>query len=125
MTIFATADVIGVTTGRLLSDIGGIYKVVSFLIGRDAYTHEIVFYGDKAAAAILAARPDLPDKNDAKYVDSTNFQTYLARLEEKFGTEIELPDSLRDSLADDRNAVETATEMVGHEKVIVLKADEP
>lgn len=118
---FDTHAVLGTTTGRPLGDIGGIYKVISFLIGRDAYTHDLAFYGKRAAAAVRAARPDLPGEDDAKNITVDNFQACLAAWERQFGTEIDLPDSLRDSLADDKNALETLTDIVGPDKIIPVR----
>lgn len=46
---FATVDVLSTSTGILLGDIGGVYKVTSYLIGRDAFTHDLAFYGRSAA----------------------------------------------------------------------------
>lgn len=117
---FATADVIGTSTGRLLGDIGGIYKVTSFLIGRSAYTHELAFYGRRASAALKAAIPALPIEADAEHVTGQNYRECLAVWEKQFGSEIDLPESLRDCLADDKSAMQTATEMVGSEKIIQL-----
>lgn len=116
---FPTHAVIGTTTGRPLGDIGGIYSVISFLIGRPAFTHEIALYGSRAAAAIKATIPDIPIEADAEHVDGGNYRYCLAGWERQFGPEIELPDSLRDCLADDKNAIQTACEMIGADRVIV------
>ena len=117
---FATDAVLGTSTGRLLGDIGGIYKVISLLIGRDAYTHDLAFYGRRASAALKAALPDLPVEKDAEHVTGENYRECLAAWEKQFGPEIDLPDSLRDCLADDKNAIETLSEMVPAEKIIVV-----
>lgn len=116
---FATADVLGTSTGRLLGDIGGIYKVVSFLIGRDAFTHDLAFYGRQASAALKAALPELPVREDAEHVNGENYRECLAAWEKQFGSEIDIPESLRDCLADDKSPMETLTDMVGPERVIV------
>lgn len=117
---FATHAVLGASTGRLLGDIGGIYKVISFLIGRDAYTHDLVFYRRQASKALKAAVPALPVEKDAEHVNGKNFQECLATWEKQFGPEIDLPDSLRDCLADDKSAMETLTEMVDPKKIIPI-----
>lgn len=121
MATFPIRDVLGVTTGRLLGDIGGIYKVMSFLLGRDAYTHELAYYAERARKAIRAVRPDLPIDEDAKDVTKDNYRDHLAAWERQFGTEIDLPDSLRDCLADEKNALSTLEEMVPHDKIIVVR----
>ena len=118
---FATADVLGTSTGHLLGDIGGIYKVISFMIGRDAYTHDLAFYGRQASAAIKTALPDLPVEADAEHVTGENYRQCLADWVKQFGKEIDLPDSLRDCLADDKNAMQTLTEMVDPKKIVALE----
>jgi hypothetical protein len=117
---FTTNAVLGTSTGRLLGDIGGIYKVLSFMIGRDAYTHDLAFYGRQASAALKAARPDLPVMEDAEHVTGENYRECLATWEKQFGPEIDLPDSLRDCLADDKSAMQTLTEMVDPKKIIPI-----
>lgn len=117
---FPTHAVLGTTTGKLLGDIGGIYKVISFLIGRPAYTHDLAYYGRQAGAALRTALPGLPTEQDAKGINSENYRDHLKRWEEYFGQEIDLPDTLRDVLANDKDCIETATEMVGKDNVIVI-----
>ena len=107
---FATADVLGVSTGLLLGDIGGIFKVMSFMLGRDAFTHELAFYGRQASAALKAAIPAIPVEKDAEHITGQNYRVHLAEWQKQFGAEMDLPDSLRDCLADDRNAIDTATD---------------
>ena len=115
---FATDAVLGASTGRLLGDIGGIYKVLSFMIGRDAYTHDLAFYGRQASKALKAALPDLPV--DAEHVTGDNYRESLATWVKQFGPAIDLPDSLRDCLADDKSAMQTLTEMVDPKKIIPI-----
>lgn len=115
---FPVHAVLGTTTGRLLGDIGGIYSVMSFLLGRDAFTHELAYYAHRAETAIRSVLPDLPGRDDAEHVNGENYKECLTAWEWQFGAEIDLPDSLSDCLADEKNAVETATEMVGPDKVI-------
>ena len=118
---FATDAVLGSSTGRLLGDIGGIYKVLSFMIGRDAFTHDLAFYGRQASAALKAALPDLPIEKDAEHVTGENYRECLATWVKQFGPEIDLPDSLRDCLADDKSAMQTLTEMVDPKKIIPIR----
>ncbi len=121
MATFLTRDVLSTSTGRLLGDIGGVYKVMSFLLGRDAYTHDLAYYGTRAAAALKAALPDLPVSADAEHVTQENYRDCLATWEKQFGAEINLPDSLRDCMADEKNALGTLREMVPDEKIVVIK----
>jgi hypothetical protein len=119
--IFKTADVLSVSTGRLLGDVDGLYKVMSFLLGRDAYTHELAYYGERASLALIFAVPGLPGKLQAKNVTSENYREWLLHWTDQFGATITLPDSLRDVLADDRDALSTLSEMVPASKIKVIK----
>lgn len=120
MTTFATVDVLSTTTGRLLGDIGGVYRVVSYLVGRDVFTHELVTYGRRAAAVIKSAVPAVPTAEDAEHVSGDNFAAFRDSWIQKLGGEIDLPDSLRECLADDRNALDTLRDLVPAEKIIVI-----
>jgi len=120
---FPTAAVLSATTGILLGDISGVYRVTSHLLGRSAYTHELAYYGKRVSAAICAAVPGLPGRDAAEQINVDNWQEYLAKWEHEFGPEIDLPESLRECLADDRNALDTLSEMVTPEKIVVVKTD--
>jgi hypothetical protein len=120
MTTFQTVDVLSTSTGVLLGDIGGVYKVVSFLVGRDVFTHELVTYGKQAAAAIKIAVPSVPTKDDAGHVNGTNFAEFRDEWIGRIGTTIELPDSLRDCLANDRNALSTLRDLVPDDKIVII-----
>ena len=117
---FETHAVLSTVTGRLMGDIGGVYKVTSFLIGRDAYTHELVFYGRKARDVLKNAMPDLPTEEDFEHVNETNVHDVRAEWEAKLGTQIEVPDYLRDCLADERNPVATMREMAPDKPIIAI-----
>lgn len=108
---FPTNAVLSTSTGCLLGDISGVYEVASFLLGRDAFTHELAYYAKPIRIAIKAAVPALPVEADAEYVNADNYRDFLATWEAKLGTEIDLPDSLRDCLADEKNCLATAEEM--------------
>jgi hypothetical protein len=116
---FPAHAVLSTSTGRLLGDIGGIYAVVSFLLGRSAYTHELAYYGRRAAAALKAALPQLPTEVDAKCVNENNYRDFLREWQDKLGDEIDLPDSLSECLADDKTGRETAEEMVPGRVILV------
>lgn len=117
---FLTQDVLSVATGRLLGDVGGLYKVISYLLGRDAFTHELAVYGRQAAKALKAALPELPNEDDAEHVTAENWRSFRDEWVSRFGKELLLPDSLRECLADDKTALETARELIPNDKIIVI-----
>jgi len=119
---FPTHAVLSTSTGRLLGSIGGVYAVISFLLGRSAYTHELAYYGRRAAAALKAAKPELPTSADAKHINENNYCEFLRAWQDKLGDEIDLPESLRDCLADDKTCIETAEE-IAPGRVITIRTD--
>lgn len=121
MAKFPAHAVLSTSTGVLLGDIGGVYQVTSFLIGRSAFTHDLAYHGKRASAALRAALPAIPGPGEAAHVTADNYRAFLADWEKELGDAIELPESLRDSLADDKNPIETATEMVGKDRVVVVE----
>ena len=104
-----------------MGDIAGLYQVVSFLLGRNAYTHELGYYGKQVAAAIRVAHPDLPCDEDFAHVSRKNVHDVLAEWEGKFGKTFELSDSLKDILADERDAVSTLREMRPDADITIVK----
>lgn len=121
--LFETHAILSVATGRLMGDIGGVYKVVSYLVGRNVFTHELVIYGEPAARVLKVALPELPTEDDFNHVSRENVMQVLSEWEQKLGSVMDLPDHMRDCLADDRNAVDTAVDLVGRDRVHVIRPE--
>ncbi len=117
---FATRDVLSVSTGRLLGGIGGVYEVISYLVGRSVFTHELVIYGEEAERALRVALPELPSEEETAQITPDNARDWLTVWEAKLGPEILLPDALRECLADDKTALQTAAEFFPAERTIVI-----
>jgi hypothetical protein len=58
---FMLGDILTVTTGRLVADIDGIYKVVDFVLGPDfgVMTHQLPLVIDVVREEIFRQHPDL------------------------------------------------------------------
>jgi hypothetical protein len=121
---FPTHAVLSTCTGRLMGGIDGVYAVMSFLIGRDAYSHELAFYGKQAAAALKSELPTLPTHDDFEHVTAQNYKAMLAEWEAKLGSEIDLPDSLRDCLADNRGPISTLVEMKLNASIVTISTSQ-
>ena len=56
---FPTADVLSTITGRLMGDIGGVYRVLEFMTGHPVWTHQIPRISREATPVVLAKLPGL------------------------------------------------------------------
>ena len=120
MTTFDTHAILSCSTGILMGDIGGVYQVMSFLLDRDAYTHELAYYGEMASDVLRSQCPDLPGEKDFGHVNRENVREVLTEWEATLGKKFELNDALRGCLADEKNAFSTLKEMKPDADVIVI-----
>jgi hypothetical protein len=103
---FPLWQVLTVSTGRLLGDIGGLYEVVNHLTGDNISTIGLLAAGPPCKAAVLAQHPQLADV-DASGVHPGNWQAWLAEQEAQFGASLPLarmdawePRSIADDILD-------------------------
>lgn len=89
---FAAADVLSTITGRLMGDIGGVYKVLGWMTGEDVYTHQIPRIGREATPVVVAAHPQLQQAVDeASHVTPENWKQWRQTWEDRYGMEIAVP----------------------------------
>lgn len=88
---FPTLDVLGSATGWLMSEIGGVYAVLSFASGEDVYTHQLPRVGREFAAHLKTYRPDLlPAFDEAEAITPENYREIGADWIRRFGETIEI-----------------------------------
>lgn len=104
---FPTHGVLSATTGRLMGDIGGLYEVGSYLLGRPIFTHELGYYCKPMAERLAAAHPELPT-----HATKENWQAVRDAFIAEHGETFALNPSLAGSLSDDENAISTLARMV-------------
>lgn len=82
--VFKTEDVLSCSTGRLLGDIGGVYKVAEYLTGGPVWTHQLAILGRQMEKALRIAHPELLGRDDAEHVNQENYEAcrdeWIARL---------------------------------------------
>lgn len=115
---FKTCDVCSVSTGFLFGKIDGVYEIMSFLIGRPAFTHDLVVYSKAAREALEKAVEGIPTRDDAEGTDKNNYAERLAVFEAKLGAEVDLPDDLGGSIADGRGVMETMATALGKKTAV-------
>lgn len=101
MKLLPTLGALSITDGRLMSDIGDVYAVVSFFIGRDAYTHELGRRSGEIKQVLLDKYPDLLGDRE------THWEIVRDRVVGAYGDNLEAEDSWKGMFYDGKNAVET------------------
>lgn len=87
-----TNDVLGVVTGRLLGDIGGIYEVLNYMTGESLFTHQLPRIADEARPVILAKYPMLQQAIDeAEQVTTKNWSEWRDRWLGRYGPVMAIP----------------------------------
>ena len=110
MTKLPTCGMLSITDGRLMDDIGQVYTVVSYFIGRSAFTHELPMYADKIAPVIVEAFPKLSGAPERDWQDVK--KDAIA----EYGNEIEVSDEWAGMFHDGKNALATLPEAIKQER---------
>jgi hypothetical protein len=119
--VFTLGEVLSVTTGVLLTDIGNVYGILNFLTDDNLFTHQLPRACRECGPYILAAHPQLASV-DTTGVGADNFRDWLARQVETHGDAFALT-PMDDGIHDYRNPVSEAVEMVGKARVIAVNLD--
>ncbi|GAA1431824.1 hypothetical protein GCM10009601_51630 [Streptomyces thermospinosisporus] len=116
---FALADVLSVTTEKLLSrrHMDGIYEILNFMTGQNLFTHQLPDACDKAKPALLQQHPHLADVMPPDGLDKHDLMAWLVEAERVHGETIEVT-----PLSDweHRDPIEDLCDKVGPEKVWVM-----
>lgn len=119
MPMHQLADILSVSTGRLLSrkGMGGIYRVLNDLTGDDLMTHQLPRAADHCQPGLISQHPFLadvtPPPEDCPVAD---LMVWLEAMEQQHGTELEV---LPVAGWEHRNPIEELCDMIGSERVFV------
>lgn len=120
MRTFQLGQILSITSGVLLCDIGGVYEILNYMTGDTLFTHQLPRASREVSPEILRQHPQLGEINTDE-VDRDNWQTYLAAWEKRFGKALPLePMPPRQHVAID--ALAELVSMVGADNVIVVDA---
>lgn len=118
---FPTVDVLGCVTGRLLSDIGGIYQVLNWMTDSSLYTHQLPRVCREAVPVVLAIHPHLSEAIvEAEHVTAENFQTWRDLWLDRYGPEIAVPRMTEDQ-HERIDALSELAEKFNPQKIIVVR----
>lgn len=87
---FPLAEVLSVTTGILVSDMGGIYRVLNHMTGDNLFTHQLGRAMGEAAPHILAQHPQLADVTVPAGLGPSTVDAFITEMAERFGPTVDL-----------------------------------
>lgn len=101
MSTLPTLGLLSVVDGRLMGDMGDVYRVISHFIGREAFTHELPMFAEKARPMIAAHWP-LMDAGRA--LEWQDVRDDVLRV---YGETVEAPPEWEGALLETRTPLET------------------
>lgn len=116
---FKTEVVISAFTGRLLTDIGDVYKILNYLVDDNLFTHQLPRAGRFVTPFILNQHPQLEEWSDDG-INTDNYKEYVEKAQKMFGEYLEL-EPVPKGVWNHKNPIEEAEEMIGKDKVITVK----
>lgn len=120
---FHISDVLTVITGRLLSRDGvdGLYHILNFMTGDDLYTHQLPRAAQACAPVLKQQFPHLADA-ESRWAGANTKEACAAWCAQ---FEPEYLEVLPPATWESREPVAEAVDMVGVERVIPFRVDDP
>lgn len=118
---YALADILTITTGRLLSPRGieAVYDLANWMTADYLLTHQLPRAADTCAPALLDQHPQLRGVEPPEDIDPADLTAWLADTERQHGTELPVT-PLPPGTWEHRNPIEELSDMAGPEKVYVV-----
>jgi hypothetical protein len=118
---FTLGQVLSITTGKLLCEIGGVYAILNHMTGDNLYTHQLPRASRECAPHLLKQFPQLAAVN-AENVGRDNWATWLHDQVLEHGNEFEvatLPEHAHEVI----DPLSELAEQVHPDKIIVVDRD--
>lgn len=119
--LFPLADILSMTTGRLLSrrHMDGIYNIADWMTGENLFTHQLPRAADTCGPALLDQHPQLRGVEPPADIDAPDLMVWLANVEREHGEQLPVV-PLPPGAWERRNPIEELCDRVGSEKVYVV-----
>lgn len=123
MRLFPLADILSVTTGRMLSrdHMAGVYRILNYLTGDDLFTHQLPRAVEACGPVLLEQLPQLVGVQPPDGAAVAPLLAWLAAQEDAYGVSLPV---LPVASWDRRNPLAELLERVAPERVIVVEVDE-
>lgn len=117
--MFDLGTVLSITSGKLLTSIDNVYKILNFMTGDSLYTHQLPRAGRQCEGPIKALYPKLVtlSAKAESEVTTENWKTWLANAVEEHGDEFDIVPLL---MYTKREPLSELAEMVDPDKIIVV-----
>ncbi|MEV7364290.1 hypothetical protein [Streptomyces sp. NPDC091299] len=118
---FPLADILTMTTGRLLSPrhMDAVYEIANWMTGDDLMTHQLVRATEACGPALLDQHPQLRDVQPPDGIDVPDLLAWLANAEREHGEQLPVA-PLPDGAWKQQDPIEELCDMVGPERVYVV-----
>jgi hypothetical protein len=119
--LFPLADILTMTTGRLLSrrHMDGVYDLANYMTGDSLFTHQLPRAADVCGPALLNQHPQLRGVEPPQNVDLPGLMEWLLEAEREYGEELPVAPLPAGSWGS-RDPIDELCDMVGRDKVIVV-----
>ena len=121
--VFSLGAVLSVTTDRLFAPLGQLYEILNFMTRDNLFTHQLPRAARECKPYILRQHPEF-EGLDVSGVTPENWREFLSEQEQRFGKSRLVEEVPEDDHARKDPVVELV-EMVGEDRVIVVREDDP
>lgn len=116
---FKTTAVLSVYGGKLICEFGDVMHLMSHLISRPIFTHEMPSFADVCSEELRGQFPFLADYDDSS-VNAENWKEWADRHNALYGEELEV---MPIEKFNPRGPLETAIEIFGADRVIAVSTE--
>jgi hypothetical protein len=121
---FALADILSVSTGRLLSKGAGIHGLIEHLAGHPVWIHQLPRYAGPCALALVDQLPWLADIPEPTHIKTEqDVADWMAPLVARYGAEHDVR-PMAPGWVEQRDPIEELVERVGPDRVIPIPVED-
>ncbi|MDD5540978.1 MAG: hypothetical protein PHG61_09840 [Candidatus Marinimicrobia bacterium] len=115
------ADVLSITTGKLLSPrlMEGVYDILDYMTGDNIYTHQLPRAGRECAPWLLKRHPFLAEIK-VDHIDQDNWEIEIEKIIQRYGRTIEIEPIPKDE-HDHIDPITEVEKLMGKDKIIIIE----
>ena len=120
---FKTSTILAITSDLICADFEDIFDLLSYMIGRPIFGHQLFRAVGPCATHLLASYPELAEKpNNSGDLTSAEVDEYIRKMEEKLGSELEIT-PLQQGKYEYKDPIKELCEIVDAKRVIVYNSE--